>query len=177
MACAGRFSNAHSNIVAGSRSSHSYYFQTSLLSIEACNLSTGVHRYPRPNMSSGRLCCCGCGERPEIGRKAHICSDTKIELFAGFCQSSEDGGPCRRCIGNTDYQVRNVFMLLRLIEGICRSALDVASSFGGQKVMVLPSNAASVSKSEKLWASQQPKMMNLSLKHVAVSAACTSMTR
>ena len=128
-------------------------------------------------MSSGGFCCCGCGERPEIGRKAHICADTEIQLFAGFCQSSEDGGPCRRCIGNTDYQVRNVFMLLRLIEGICRSAVDAVSLFGVPKVMVLLSNAGSVSKSGKRWASQQPKMMNLSLKDVAVSAVCTSMTR
>ena len=48
------------------------------------------------------LCCCGCGNQVESGRRAHICTITGKSLFAGFCQATEDNGPCRRCVGSED---------------------------------------------------------------------------
>ena len=99
-----------------------FIFQITLLSSKATRTP---HRYIlRPTMSADQLCCCGCGDRPEPGRKAHICTSTGRPLFAGFCQSSEDCGPCRRCFGSSNYKVCEESMLchyqLRTFKGLRR---------------------------------------------------------
>ena len=48
------------------------------------------------------LCCCGCGNQVEAGRRAHVCTITDKCLFTGYCLASEDKGPCRRCVGMKD---------------------------------------------------------------------------
>ena len=63
-------------------------------------------RPPAHHMSTAtKRCCCGCGFLPEEGRKAHICETTGLRLYAGFCQSNEDKGPCRRCAGGKAFKV------------------------------------------------------------------------
>ena len=77
-----------------------------------CNISN-LRGHPSSNpahglslrMNTNLNCCCGCGNQVEPGRKVHVCSETGRSLFAGFCQSSEEVGPCRRCAGNTDFEV------------------------------------------------------------------------
>ena len=89
---------------------------------------------PCPQMSSApERCCCGCGFTPEEGREVHKCETTTMRLFAGFCQSSEGNGPCRRCAGGKAYKVteymlcdpENVMILI-----LSRNVHYVKTSFG-----------------------------------------------
>ena len=53
-------------------------------------------------MNNDLNCCCLCGNQVEPGRKELTSAakrDTGKSLFAGFCQSSEERAPCRRCAG------------------------------------------------------------------------------